>query len=218
MKRAFGGIAQRYVLANHVLSAGIDVLWRRRVARMIANENPNSVLDVATGTGDLALTVTKFCPEANVTGIDFCEEMLIEANKRGLAKTMVADAMNLPFEDACFDAVTVGFGLRNMESWEGASGEMCRVIRKGGVLVVLDFSLPEAAVLRGPYRFYLHHMLPLIGGILTGRGEAYRYLGDSIERFPSGGAMEKLLISAGFSDVSSTSLSGGIASIYLARC
>lgn len=216
VREAFREIAPRYVLANHVLSAGVDVLWRRRVARMVAAMGPNEVLDVATGTGDLAMAVEEACPTANVTAVDFCEAMLDEARKRGLENLMVADAMDLPFDDASFDAVTVGYGLRNMESWAGAAREMARVIRPEGVLVVLDFSLPRSAILRSAYRLYLHQILPVVGGALTGKRRAYQYLGESIERFPSGCAMEELLVEAGFSSVTSMGLSGGISSIYQA--
>jgi demethylmenaquinone methyltransferase/2-methoxy-6-polyprenyl-1,4-benzoquinol methylase len=216
VRRAFGGIAKRYVLANHVLSGGIDVLWRRRVAKIVAESEPGLVLDLATGSGDLARAVSEAAPAAEVIGADFCQPMLEEARRRAGTNLLVADGMSLPFSDGVFDAMTIGFGLRNMESWEGAAGEMARVIRPGGVLVVLDFALPRTVILRGPYRFYLHHILPVIAGALTGKGEAYRYLGDSIERFPSGDAMVALLTGAGFSGAVATPLSGGIASIYTA--
>jgi demethylmenaquinone methyltransferase/2-methoxy-6-polyprenyl-1,4-benzoquinol methylase len=216
VRSAFGGIAKRYVLANHVLSGGVDVLWRRRVAKIVAARAPRLVLDLATGSGDLAMAVSEACPGAEVIGADFCQPMLEEARLRAVANLIVADGMTLPFGDETFDAMTIGFGLRNMASWEGATREIARVIRRGGVLVLLDFSLPTAAILRGPYRFYLHHLLPVMAGALTGKSEAYRYLGDSIERFPSGEAMVALLTGAGFSEVVAAPLSGGIASIYTA--
>jgi demethylmenaquinone methyltransferase/2-methoxy-6-polyprenyl-1,4-benzoquinol methylase len=125
--------------------------------------------------------------------------------------------MRMPFADAAFDAVTVGFGLRNMESWGGAAAEMARVLRPGGRLFVLDFSLPKSAAVRSAYRFYLHRWMPAIGGLITGRREAYEYLCQSIEKFPSGGAMCDLLKANGFSAASAHSLSFGIASIYEAE-
>ena len=175
------------------------------------------ILDVATGSGDLAAAVGKGCPEAKVIGADFCAPMLECAQKRGLDDLIVADGMNLPFAADCFDALTIGYGLRNMENWAGAISEFSRVLKTGGKLVVLDFSLPNSKWLRVPYRFYLHRVLPLIAGVLTGNREAYAYLGDSIERFPSGAEMLDLIQSNGFSDAHCFSLMGGISSIYLAE-
>ena len=120
VKGAFAKIADRYVLTNHVLSAGTDILWRKKVGRIVREWNPKKVLDVATGTGDLALEIQKKCPEASVLGTDFCPEMLAHAEKSGVQKTQVADALDLPFEDGEFDLVTVAFGLRNMANWQEA--------------------------------------------------------------------------------------------------
>lgn len=217
VKAAFEGIAPRYVLTNHVLSLGIDVLWRRRVARLVGETGAKSILDVATGSGDLAVTVQQRCPGTRVVGTDFCAPMLEHARKRGLEELLVADAMDLPFEDGEFDAVTVGFGLRNMASWEGAAKEMGRVIKPGGHLIVLDFSLPGNALVRAGYRFYLHRVMPAVGGLLTGKRDAYEYLGGTIESFPSGEAMCALLDGAGFEGTRSEPLSFGISSIYVAR-
>jgi len=161
------------------------------------------------------MEVQRACaPETEIVGIDFCEPMLEHARKRGLKNMFVGDATALEFENASFDALTVAYGLRNMESWSTALSEFRRVLRPGGRLVVLDFSLPKSPLLREPYRFYLHHILPPIGGLLTGNQEAYAYLGDSIERFPSGPAMCALIESAGFTQAQSTPVWGGISSIY----
>lgn len=218
VKRAFASIADRYVLTNHVLSLGIDVLWRRRVARWIAADAPGRVLDLATGSGDLARLIQDACGgDTVVVGADFCAPMLRHARSRGLDRLVVADGMRLPFGEAQFDAVTVAYGLRNMESWQGALGEMRRVLRPGGRLLILDFSLPASPWIRIPYRIYLHRVLPLLGGWLTGNRDAYAYLGASIERFPSGAAMVELLGGSGFGDVAAVPLWGGISSIYAAR-
>ena len=217
MRGAFASIADRYVLTNHVLSLGIDVLWRRRVARLVAGTSPRRVLDLATGSGDLAEAVSRACGEdVEVIGADFCAPMLAHARRRGLPHLVVADGMCLPFEDEAFDALTIGYGLRNMESWPGALTEMRRVLRPGGRLVILDFSLPGLALIRGPYRLYLHRVLPTLGGWLTGNRQAYAYLGQSIERFPAGEAMAGLIEEAGFDEVEAMPLWGGISSIYVA--
>jgi demethylmenaquinone methyltransferase/2-methoxy-6-polyprenyl-1,4-benzoquinol methylase len=216
VKAAFSAIAPRYSLTNHVLSLGIDCLWRRRVASLVAKEQPQEILDLAAGTGDLALELQRRCPSASVIAADFCPEMLEEARRNGVKRTMEADAMALPFAPGSFDVVTVAYGLRNMASWPDAAREMRRVLRPGGVLVVLDFSLPEG-ILRGPYRFYLHRILPILAGAITGNRDAYEYLGDSIERFPSGAAMSELLSQAGFAETRWIPLSAGISSIYVSR-
>jgi demethylmenaquinone methyltransferase/2-methoxy-6-polyprenyl-1,4-benzoquinol methylase len=214
VKGAFAKIADRYVVTNHVLSLGTDILWRKKVGRMVREWNPKKVLDVATGTGDLALEIQRKCPEAKVLGTDFCPEMLAHATKSGVMETQVADAMNLPFGDGEFDVVTAAFGLRNMENWEGALREMRRVIRAGGHLLVLDFSQPQG-ILKKPYTFYLNKVLPRIAGLLTGQGGSYRYLAGSIGEFPYGDKMTALFKKAGFAKATCDPLSVGIASIYV---
>ena len=213
---AFSSIASRYVTANHVLSLGADVLWRERAIKMIAEWKPRNLLDIATGTGDLALAIQKALPEVAVQGTDFCRPMLDVAVKRGLSNVFEADAMNLPLPDACFDAATVAFGLRNMADYKKALCEFRRILRPGGHLLVLDFSMPEG-LLAKPYRFYLHHVLPRIAGVLTGNAEAYDYLGDSIEQFPRGEAFCSLLTQCGYSMPVALPLLCGIATIYTAQ-
>ncbi len=169
VKGAFAKIADRYVLTNHVLSIGTDILWRRKVGRIVSRWNPEHVLDVATGTGDLALEIQKRCPGAKVLGTDFCPEMLAHATEGGVQETQVEDAMNLSFKDGTFDVVTAAFGLRNMENWQEALREMGRVIKPGGHLLVLDFSQPRG-ILKKPYGLYLNKILPKVAGLLTGQG------------------------------------------------
>ena len=213
VRGAFARIADNYALANHLLSAGTDILWRRKAGRMVANLQPNRILDVATGTGDLALTMQRRCPGAEVMGVDFCEEMLQHARERGLRHTVVGDALDLPFEDGSFDVVTVAFGLRNMGNWEAGLHEMARVVRDGGHVLVLDFSLPRG-VLQRPYAFYLNKLLPRMAGVITGERDAYEYLAGSIDRFPCGEAMLELFSRAGLQEREWLPLSAGIASIY----
>jgi demethylmenaquinone methyltransferase/2-methoxy-6-polyprenyl-1,4-benzoquinol methylase len=213
----FGAIARRYDLANHALSCGADFYWRKSAADMVASWRPGKIVDLATGTGDLALAVQKKLPDAEVTGVDFLPEMLELARRKGVRKTILADAMKLPFPDASFDCVTIAFGLRNMENWKDALVEMSRVLRPDGRLLVLEFSLPTVSILRIIYRFYLHRCLPLLGSFLTRKKSAYDYLGDSIEVFPSGHAMINLIEASGFKHVTLEPLSYGIVTIYTAQ-
>ena len=215
VRAMFGRIARRYDLANHVLSGGADFLWRRRAARIVAGWQPRDVLDLATGSGDLALTIQRQLPDAKITAADFSPEMLTVARGKGVENTVLADALELPFEAGSFDCVTVAFGLRNMADWDRALGEMARVLRDRGHLLVLDFSIPTGA-LRPFYRFYLHRCLPLLASIVTGQKAAYDYLGGSIEKFPSGQGMLELIEENDFTLATAEPLTGGIATIYVA--
>ena len=212
----FSAIAKRYDLANHLLSGGLDFSWRRHAAEIVRGWAPDRILDVATGSGDLAAVLRSQCEQAVVVGADFCQPMLQTARQKGLSNLVAADALQMPFEDGAFDALTVAFGLRNMESWPGALAEMGRVLRKGGHLLVLDFSIP-APPLRWIYRPYLHHVLPRLAAFLTGEKAAYDYLGDSIEQFPQGREMCELIEAAGFTAAKCEPLCGGIVSLYTAE-
>lgn len=211
----FNRIARRYDFANHFLSGGVDFWWRHRAAEIVQQWRPRRLLDLATGSGDLALAIQRKLPETEITGADFSAEMLARAREKGLTNTIVADALQLPFENGSFEAVTVAFGLRNMVDWSAAVREMARVLTANGRLLVLDFSLPSGP-LRGPYQFYLHHWLPWVAGRVTGERQAYDYLGASIEKFPGGAAMIALIEANGFTGAQSIPLTGGIATIYLA--
>ena len=213
VRDAFARIADRYVLTNHVLSCGADIWWRKVVTARIRKWKPARLLDVASGTGDLALEIQDQCPDCEVIASDFCAEMLAHAASRGIAQTLVADALNLPFPNASFDVVTVAFGLRNMADYPAALREMNRVLKPGGHLVILDFSLP-GGILRMPYRLYLHNVLPRMAGWVTGQKDAYEYLGGSIEAFPSGSDMTRLMETCGFTDTDATPLTFGVVSIY----
>ena len=212
----FDRVAPRYDLANHLLSGGIDFLWRARAVRTVEAWGAKRILDLATGSGDLALALQRRLPEAEVTGADFSTEMLKRAHAKGVKRTVIADALALPFADGAFDCVTVAFGLRNMADWGGALREMARVLEPRGNVLILDFAVPEG-ILRPAYRFYLHRCLPTVAALVTGQGDAYEYLGASIESFPSGAAMEALLRENGFTAPTSQPLTGGIAALYTAE-
>ena len=216
VRSMFAGIAHRYDLANHVLSGGLDFLWRKRAARLVMGWKPARLLDLATGSGDLALAIQAANPATAIVAADFCAPMVEIARRKGLSNVVVADALSLPFATASFDVVTIAFGLRNMATWEGALTEAARVLKLGGHILILDFSLPRAP-LRWLYRPYLHFILPKVATLLTGESAAYEYLGESIERFPCGAAMCRLIETCGFARASSERLSAGIVSIYSAE-
>ena len=216
VREMFGSIAARYDLANHLLSCGIDFHWRARAAEIVAAWRPDTIADLATGTGDLALAIQRKLPHAKVTGVDFLAEMLERALRKGVRRVVMADAMKLPFADASFDCVTIAFGLRNLENCSAALSEMWRVLNGNGHLLVLEFSLPTTPLLRAAYRLYLHCCLPLLGSFLTQKKSAYDYLGDSIEDFPSGNAMCELMRGIGYVSPTFQPLTGGIVTIYTA--
>lgn len=213
---AFSSIAQHYVAANHLLSLGMDILWRARAVQMVAEWRPCTLLDIATGTGDLALDITRALPEINVLGTDFCEPMLDIARRRGLKHCLQADAMNLPLPAESFDAATIAFGLRNMPDYAAALREFHRVLRPGGHLLILELGIPEG-VAAAPYRVYLHRVLPKLAACLTGSGQAYTYLGSSIEAFPTRPALLDLLRRTGYCAPMAIPLMGGIANIFAAH-
>src|SRR5438270_7636963 len=194
VRRMFGSIARRYDFANRLLSCGMDYYWRRRAAEIVSDWRPHTIVDVATGTGDLALALQKKLPDAQITGIDFVPEMLERARRKGVRQVLLADAMNLPFANGSFDCLTIAFGLRNLENWAAGLAEMSRVLKDNAHLLVLEFSLPNIPALRSMYRVYLHRYLPFIGSVLTGERSAYAYLCESIEEFRSGNAMCLLIV------------------------
>lgn len=214
---AFSAIAKRYVSANHILSLGADIEWRARVVQQIAEWKPARLIDLATGTGDLALAIKAALPEVEVLGSDFCRPMLDVAIQRGLSNVLEADAMNLPLPDNSFDVVTVAFGLRNMANYEEALREFARILRPSGHLLVLDFSIPENALFSVPYRIYLHKVLPHVAGFVTDQPAAYTYMADSIESFPRGAGLCDLMQTCGYIDCLCKPQMTGIASIYTAR-
>ena len=217
----FDDIAPRYDLLNHLLSFHFDILWRRKVSRSLAKAQPTTILDVATGTADLAIRLAKDNPEAQITGVDLSQAMLAigqeKVKRQGLEQRILlslADAQRLPFADHSFDAVTVAFGVRNMEHLDTALSEFQRVIRPGGVLGILEFSQPERFPMRQLYGFYVRHILPFVGRLVSKHPTAYTYLPDSIKAFNEKHNLIQLLQERGFLGVKAKRFFGGIASFY----
>ena len=217
----FSGIASRYDLLNHVLSINIDKRWRRLVREKLADTlaDPNAiVLDVACGTGDLSLELQRGA-KAKVVGSDFCRPMLTIARTKTRDANMVVpyvegDAMSLPFRAGGFDAVTIAFGLRNLSNFADGLQELCRILKPGGKIAVLEFSTPVVPGFRTLFDFYFTKVLPRIGGAVSGSRGAYEYLPDSVSKFPDQKALAELMHETGFESVEFSNLTGGIAAIH----
>jgi demethylmenaquinone methyltransferase/2-methoxy-6-polyprenyl-1,4-benzoquinol methylase len=208
----FARIARRYDFLNRVLSAGIDRRWRARLVRRLAPLAGRDVLDVACGTGDLAFELAG--AGARVVGLVFTREMLVLArtkDRAGRVPFLNGDALALPFERASFDAATIAFGLRNLEDRRRGLAELARVVRPGGTVMVLEFSLPRARLLAGPYRFYFTRVLPRVGALVSGDDEAYRYLPDTVLAWPKPEELRQEMESVGLVRTGFELLSGGIA-------
>ena len=217
----FDRIAFRYDFLNRLLSFGIDRGWRRKMVRMVTAGRPAAILDLATGTGDLAIGLARANPAATVTGADLSPDMLavgrrkIEKKKIGnIAGMIEADGERLPFPEASFDAVTIGFGIRNFENIPAGLSEMFRVLKPGGRVYVLEFAMPKGKIFGALYHFYFRRMLPFIGGLFTGEYKAYRYLQRSVEDFPYGDRFVPLMRDAGFDGIAQTVLTRGLTIIY----
>ncbi len=223
VEEMFDNIAPRYDFLNHLLSANIDKIWRRRVRRIVEKDNSKLILDVATGTADLAIELSRMKPE-RITGVDISEGMLelgrVKVKERSLDKLITlqkADSEKLPFADNTFDAVTVAFGVRNFENLKTGIKEMCRVLKPAGRLVVLEFSKPSAFPVKQIFYFYFHYILPVIGRIFSKDTRAYTYLPESVQSFPEGKKFVSLLEEAGFKEVQCKNLTFGISSIYTGK-
>lgn len=216
----FNNIAHRYDFLNRSLSMGIDVIWRRKMIGQLRAKQPKVILDVATGTGDVALEAMSLRPE-RIVGIDISTGMLELGRQkvagRGLShiiEMMEGDSENLPFEDSTFDAVTVAFGVRNFENLNKGLKEINRVLRKDGKLVVLEFSQPRSFPVKQLYWFYFNNILPVFGKLLSKDDAAYTYLPESVKVFPDGDAFLDELRGAGFTTTFKRPLTFGIATIY----
>lgn len=222
VREMFDRIAPAYDRLNHTLSLGIDRLWRRRTVRIVRRMRPGRILDMATGTGDLALLLARRIPGAQVTGIDLSEGMLAAARAKAKAAGLgerielvrgEAELTGLP--DASFDVATVAFGVRNFEDLEGGLRELVRAVRPGGHVVILEFSTPTLPVWAQLYRWYSHRVLPRIGGLVSRDRQAYDYLPRSVDEFPQPGPFMRLMERAGLTHCRARSLSLGVAQIYV---
>ncbi|HRI83173.1 MAG TPA: bifunctional demethylmenaquinone methyltransferase/2-methoxy-6-polyprenyl-1,4-benzoquinol methylase UbiE [Opitutaceae bacterium] len=219
----FARIAGRYDVGNRVLSGGLDLWWRHRLVRAMRLSQPAQVLDLATGSGDLAFAISRNILSAKkIIGMDFCQPMLDEAEaKQKAAKHgrylnvtfSQGDGLNLPLPDAAFDAVSIAFGLRNMANRHRSLSEIHRVLRPGGRLYVLEFSQPDRWF-RPIYLFYLRHILPVVAGLLCGDRKAYVYLNESIEAFPGREALSAEILRAGYTAVTATGLTFGAVALH----
>jgi demethylmenaquinone methyltransferase/2-methoxy-6-polyprenyl-1,4-benzoquinol methylase len=216
----FNNISAKYDFLNHFLSLGIDKLWRRRAIKELKSLKPKRMLDIATGTGDFALEALKINPH-NIIGVDISEGMLKVGMEKMKSKEVdhiislrLGDSENLPFENEVFDAITVGFGVRNFENLEKGLSEMLRVLKPGGKAVVLEFSKPKSFPIKQLFSFYSNYFIPFFGKLFSKDQRAYSYLPESVKVFPEGQAFRDILIQVGFENVASFTVSGGIATIY----
>ncbi len=219
----FNDISGKYDFLNHFFSLGIDHIWRRKAISAIAPVHPKKILDVATGTGDLAIAAVKLHPD-QITGVDIAEQMLETGRKKIEKKNLShiislqnGDSEALPFQTDSFDAVTCAYGIRNFEHLEKGLAEMCRVMRPGGRLAILEFSQPKTFPVKQLYRFYFRYILPLLGKLVSKHKTAYTYLPESVMAFPEGKALCSKLEQAGFKNTRATPLAFGITTLYTAE-
>lgn len=216
----FNNISKRYDFLNHFLSLGIDKIWRKKAIRLLQEIQPKSVLDIATGTGDFAIAALKLKPE-EVVGVDISQGMLdvgIEKMKRkgvdNIISMQLGDSEKLPFEDNRFDALTVGFGVRNYENLEKGLSDMLRVLRPEGRAIILEFSKPRKFPVKQTFGFYSKRVIPFLGKTISKDKRAYEYLPESVEAFPEGKDFLEIMGKVGYKNVDSQMVSGGIATIY----
>ncbi|HNP98365.1 MAG TPA: bifunctional demethylmenaquinone methyltransferase/2-methoxy-6-polyprenyl-1,4-benzoquinol methylase UbiE [Bacteroidia bacterium] len=221
--RMFNNIAWRYDFLNHFLSFGIDHYWRKQAINALRNSSPKIILDVATGTGDLAIEALKLQPE-KIFGVDISSDMLeigrkklINKKLQGKIELLEVDSEKLIFEDNKFDAITVGFGVRNFEHLEIGLKEMLRVLKPGGKLVVLEFSQPTSTVMKSLYNFYSTKVTPWFGKIISKDKAAYTYLHESVSAFPYGKEFTAILEKTGYKNATARALTFGIVTVYTAE-
>jgi demethylmenaquinone methyltransferase/2-methoxy-6-polyprenyl-1,4-benzoquinol methylase len=218
----FDTISGNYDGLNRVISFGIDIKWRKKVLKLVSDKNPKTVLDIATGTGDLAILMTNTSAE-KIIGLDISAGMLEVGRNKIKAKNLsdkiemiLADSENMPFEDNTFDAITVAFGVRNFENLEKGLAEILRVLKPDGIFVILETSVPDKTPYKQGYTFYSKNILPLIGKLFSKDNSAYQYLSESASVFPYGEALNNILRKIGFIEVKSMPQTFGVATIYSA--
>jgi demethylmenaquinone methyltransferase/2-methoxy-6-polyprenyl-1,4-benzoquinol methylase len=216
----FDAISGNYDGLNRVISFGIDVKWRKKVLQLVENKNPDTILDIATGTGDLAILMTK-TKATKIIGLDISEGMLdvgrkkiSDKNLQNKIEMILGDSENMPFPDNHFDAITVSFGIRNFENLEKGLGEILRVLKPNGIFVILETSNPTKTPYKQGYNFYTKNILPLIGKLFSKDNVAYGYLSESAAVFPFGEALNNILRKVGFIDVVAMPQTFGVATIY----
>jgi demethylmenaquinone methyltransferase/2-methoxy-6-polyprenyl-1,4-benzoquinol methylase len=216
----FDNISARYDFLNHFLSLGIDKIWRWKAIKQLRSIQPKKIIDIATGTGDFAIAALKLKPE-EVVGLDISagmlavgEQKMIKRKFNNIIKMQLGDSENIPFENNYFDALTVGFGVRNFENLEVGLAEMLRVLKPGGKAIILEFSKPKAFPIKQVFGFYSNYIIPFFGKKLSKDAKAYTYLPESVAAFPEGKDFEDILLKIGYKDIQSTTVSGGIATIY----
>jgi demethylmenaquinone methyltransferase/2-methoxy-6-polyprenyl-1,4-benzoquinol methylase len=221
----FDQIAPKYDFLNHFFSLGIDVLWRKKAVRMLRKERPRRIMDMATGTADFALETRRILGDTvHVTGVDISPGMLEIGRKKVARKQwtdcielVVGDSVSLPYEEGAFDAYTVAFGVRNFEDLAGGLREMSRVLKPGGLGIILEFSRPRKFPMKQLFGFYFRHIMPTVGRWVSKDSQAYRYLPESVAIFPEGDDFIAILRENGYVDIQATPVTGGIATIYQAR-
>jgi demethylmenaquinone methyltransferase/2-methoxy-6-polyprenyl-1,4-benzoquinol methylase len=218
----FDTISGNYDGLNRVISFGIDIKWRKKVLKLVSDKNPKTVLDIATGTGDLAILMTNTSAK-KIIGLDISAGMLEVGRNKIKAKNLsdkiemiLADSENMPFEDNTFDAITVAFGVRNFENLEKGLAEILRVLKPNGIFVILETSVPDKTPYKQGYTFYSKNILPLIGKLFSKDNSAYQYLSESASVFPYGEALNNILRKIGFIEVKSMPQTFGVATIYSA--
>jgi len=221
--KMFDNISKEYDNLNRVISFGIDIKWRKKVVELVGKTNPDTILDIATGTGDLAINLTK-TSASKIVGLDISDGMLSVGRKKvdklklnNRIEMVLADSEKIPFENETFDAITVAFGVRNFENLETGLSEIYRVLKPGGLFVVLETSIPTKSPYKQGYNFYSTKILPTIGRVFSNDKSAYKYLSDSAASFPYGKAFNNILAKTGFIAIENKPQTFGVASIYLAK-